>query len=87
MGPSDIAGLVGVLLILIAYGGAQLHRMDPAGLTGLLMNFVGACLIMLSLSRAFNLSAFLMEATWAAVALFGLVRLVLPRRPSARRPK
>ena len=82
MGPLDVAGVVGVLMILVAYAGAQLHRMDPAGLAGLLMNFAGACLIMASLTRAFNLSAFLMEGTWAAVSLFGLVRLSLRRRQS-----
>jgi hypothetical protein len=35
---------------------------------------------MLSLTQAFNLSAFLMEAAWAVVALFGLVRLAFRRR-------
>ena len=44
------------------------------------MNLSGACLVMYSLSRNFNLSAFLMEAAWAAVAAFGLIRLALKRR-------
>jgi len=35
---------------------------------------------MTSLWQKFNLAAFVMEATWAAVALFGLLRIVLTRR-------
>jgi hypothetical protein len=74
MGVYDAIGLAGVLSILIAYAAAQLRRLDPTGVTSLLMNLGGACLIMVSLTRAFNLSAFLMEATWAGVAVFGLAR-------------
>ena len=43
------------------------------------MNLVGSGLILLSMTHAFNLSAFFMEAAWAAMALFGLVRLLLRR--------
>ena len=80
MSPWDGAGIVGVVLILGAYAGAQLRRLDPVKLPSLLMNLAGSCLVMLSLSRAFNLSAFLVEAAWAMVALFGLGRLALTRR-------
>jgi hypothetical protein len=78
--PTDAAGLVGVVVMLLAYAGAQLSRLDPVRAPALIMNLTGACLVMFSLSRDFNLSAFLMEAAWAAVAAFGLVRLMLKRR-------
>jgi len=77
---ADIGGLVGVVLILIAYAGAQLRRLDTTKAPALLMNLVGASLILLSLARDFNLSAALMEGAWAAIALFGLIRLGLRRR-------
>jgi hypothetical protein len=80
----DIAGLVGVLLMLSAYAGAQLGRLNTSGLVSLLMNLLGACLVMASLTRAFNLSAFLMEASWAAVAIFGLAKLAIRRRSLTR---
>jgi hypothetical protein len=76
---TDAAGLVGVVVMLAAYAGAQLGRLDPVKAPALLMNLAGACLVMLSLTRNFNLSAFLMEAAWAAVAAFGLIRLALRR--------
>ncbi len=80
MGLPDLAGLVGVLLILAAYAGAQLGRLEPRRAPALVMNLVGASLILLSLTFRFNLSAFLMEAAWALVAFYGLVRLLIRRR-------
>ena len=68
------------MMMLGAYAAAQLGRLDPVKVPSLLLNLVGSCLVILSLLRTFNLSAFLMEAAWAAVALFGLVRAVLRRR-------
>jgi hypothetical protein len=77
---TDVAGLTGVVLILVAYAAAQAHRLDPLKSTSLAMNLAGACLVMISLTHDFNLSAFLMEAAWALTALYGLVRLALRRR-------
>jgi quinol-cytochrome oxidoreductase complex cytochrome b subunit len=78
---TDAAGLAGVLMILVAYAGAALGRLDPKGVWSLLANLVGACLILVSLLVAdFNLSSTVMEGTWALVALAGLVRLGLKRR-------
>jgi hypothetical protein len=76
----DIGGVVGVVLMLVAYALAQLGRLRVDDLPALLMNLVGASLVMLSLLFKFNLSAFLMEAAWAVVALFGLVKIALKKR-------
>ena len=78
---TDAAGLTGVLMILVAYAGAALGRLDPKGVWSLLANLVGASLILVSLLVAdFNLSSTVMEGAWALVALAGLVRLALVRR-------
>lgn len=76
----DVAGVFGVLLILIAYAGATNGRLDPKKVPALLLNLTGALLILLSLAYDFNLSAVLMEAAWALVAVIGLIRLALARR-------
>jgi len=76
----DFGGLVGVTLMLLAYALGQLGRLRIDTLPALLMNLIGAVLVMVSLLYKFNLSAFLMEAAWAVVALFGLGRLVLRKR-------
>lgn len=75
----DVGGVVGVALVLLAYAGAQIMGLDPKRATALWLNLVGSGLILLSMTHAFNVSAFLMEASWAALSLFGLVRLVLRR--------
>lgn len=80
MSLTDAAGLVGVATMTFAYAAAQVGKLDPVKAPSLAMNFGGACLVILSLTRDFNLSAFLMEAIWALVALFGLVRIALRRR-------
>lgn len=81
----DLVGVLGVLLVLLAYAGAQLGRLDPRDATSLTMNLAGAGLILGSLLFRFNLAAFLMESAWASVAAFGLVRLALrrPDRPAS----
>ena len=71
--------MAGVVLILAAYAGATSGRLDPKRAIALTLNLVGAGLILLSLAHDFNLSAVLMESTWALVALIGLVRLALKR--------
>lgn len=78
---TDAAGLIGVFMILVAYAGAALGRLDPKGAWSLLANLVGAGLILVSLLLgAFNLASTAMEGAWALVALAGLVRLALRRR-------
>jgi hypothetical protein len=76
----DLGGLAGVLLMLVAYALGQFGRLRIDSVPALLMNLVGAGLVMVSLLFKFNLSAFLMEAAWAVAALFGLVRLALKKR-------
>jgi len=76
----DIGGIVGVLMMLAAYALAQLGRMKVDQLPSLLMNLIGSLLVLASLLSKFNLSAFLMEAAWAVVALFGLVKLAFKKR-------
>jgi hypothetical protein len=77
----DIGGVVGVLMMLLAYALAQLGRMKVDQLPALLINLIGSLLVLVSLAYKFNLSAVLMESAWALVALFGLVKLALKKRP------
>ena len=76
----DLAGLAGVAMILGAYAAAQLHRLNPVKAPALILNLVGASLILVSLTRAFNLSAAIVEGAWVLIALASLIRIVLRRR-------
>lgn len=70
----DAIGLAGVLAILLAYALTVAGRLDPLRPPALLLNLFGALAILASLYGAFNLSAVVMEAAWALVALAGLMR-------------
>ena len=61
-------------MILGAYVGVQAERMDARDWTALVLNLLGSLLILGSLVTAFNLSAALMEGTWALTALYGMWR-------------
>lgn len=76
----DIAGFVGVVLIVAAYLMLQLNRLPSTAPAYSLLNAVGAFLVMLSLLFDFNLAAFLMEAFWFLISLFGLLRPLVTKR-------
>ncbi|MEI9964443.1 MAG: hypothetical protein WDM92_06800 [Caulobacteraceae bacterium] len=80
MSVPDLVGVVGVFLMVVAYAGAQIGRLEPREAPALLLNLVGAGLVLTSLLFKFNLAAFLMECVWGTMALYGLVRLLLKRR-------
>jgi len=75
----DLAGFVGVVLIVIAYLLLQLNKLPSSAPAYSLLNAIGALLVMVSLVFDFNLSAFLMEAFWFLISLFGFFRAVLSK--------
>ena len=75
---ATIIGLVGSASFLIAFAYANaVERMDPVRFN--LLNLVGAILLLISLSVHFNLAAFVLEAAWAVIALWGLLRALRRR--------
>lgn len=70
----DLVGLIGVGLLLVAYGLTVVGRLDPLRPPALLLNLSGALGILASLGGAFNLSALVIETAWALIATGGLVR-------------
>jgi hypothetical protein len=76
----DLVGNVGVLLMVIAYLLLQLEKLSGSALSYLMLNAVGAVLVMISLMFRFNLSAFLMEAFWLLISLYGLTKPLLSKR-------
>ena len=70
----DLAGLVGVVAILLAYFLLQSGRLRADALTYQLTNAFGAFALLISLLYAFNLSAFVMEFAWLLVSIYGIAR-------------
>jgi hypothetical protein len=80
----DLAGFIGVLLIVVAYLLLQLDKLPSSSPRYSLLNAGGALLIMVSLIFAFNLSAFIVEAFWFLISLLGLWRSLISRKDSRR---
>jgi hypothetical protein len=76
----DLAGFVGVLLIVIAYLLLQLDKLPSSSLSFSLLNAVGSLLIMFSLVFKFNVSAFLIEVFWFLISLLGLSKWLIARK-------
>ena len=74
-GLATAGGVLGVLLILGAYAGVHLDRLDAKRAPALVMNLCGSLLVLLSLTAAFNLPSLIIETAWAAIALYGLWKL------------
>ena len=70
----DVVGNIGVLLMVIAYLLLQLERLSSSAVSYLLLNVVGAVMVIVSLWFRFNLSAFLMEVFWLLISLYGLTK-------------
>ena len=74
IGWHDVAGLVGVALVLTAYLLVQTRHLDARHPLYLSVNGIGAILVLVSLTNAFNLSAFVIQCAWIAISVYGLVR-------------
>jgi hypothetical protein len=80
----DLAGFIGVLLIVVAYLLLQLDKLPSSSPRYSLLNAGGALLIIVSLIFAFNLSAFIVEVFWFLISLLGLWRSLISRQNSQR---
>lgn len=78
---SDIIGLLGVACFLVAYYLLQKNRVTYNSAPYLGLNLAGAVMVMISLVFQWNLPAFLLEAIWAIISLYGLYKhIYLPKR-------
>lgn len=69
-----IVGLAGMIITLIAYFLLQAQKLHGNGLVYQLMNAIGALGVALSLLfGTFNLPAFLLEAIWLVISIYGIV--------------
>ena len=76
----DLVGNLGVAMILGTYFALQIGRVDSKSVAYSALNAIGAGSITVSLLFDFNLSAFVVEAAWVAVSLYGLARSLAASR-------
>ncbi len=76
----DGFGLAGSLVVIVAYFATQKGWLSATDWKYPFVNLIGCVLIMISLSAAWNLSAFVVEVFWVAISLYGLLRHFRARR-------
>jgi len=70
----DFIGNVGVALIIGAYLLLQLEKINSNNILYSIANTVGAIFVIISLSKNFNLSAFIIESFWLLISLVGIYK-------------
>ena len=75
----DIIGVIGSFIAIGAYFATQQGWVTAADWRFPFANLIAAIMILVSLSVAWNLAAFVMECFWLAISLYGLVRYALAR--------
>ena len=70
----DLIGNIGVMLVLVCYLLLQMEKLAAGNPLFSAINGMGALMILVSLTQEFNLSAFVVEAVWFVISIYGLVR-------------
>lgn len=71
---TDLIGILGVFIIIVAYMLLQLEKMDAQDLSFSVLNTIGALLIIISLLYDWNLASFLMESIWMLISVYGILK-------------
>lgn len=74
MDHATLLGNLGVLSFLIAYFLLQKERVAYNSIYYLGLNLLGSLLLIYSLLFDWNLPAFLLEAAWALISIYGIVK-------------
>ena len=70
----NVLGLTGTACFLIAYFMLQKQKWSYNSYSYLGMNLAGALLLMASLMIDWNLPAFVLEAAWGLISMWGLLK-------------
>jgi hypothetical protein len=68
--------IIGAILILVAYGGNQLKRLDSSTSTYVALNLVGAAILAVVAAVEEQWGFLLLEGVWTLVAAYAALRLV-----------
>lgn len=79
----DLVGIIGVICLIVAYGLLQLDFVSGDSISYLLLNLVGALLVLVSLYFEWNLSAAVVEGIWVLISCYGLGKQALAKEHQA----
>lgn len=77
---ANIVGMLGVVLLLLAYFLLQSGRMISVDLGYSILNLIGSLMILYSLFFAWNWPAAAIESAWAIISVLGIWRTLRIKR-------
>jgi hypothetical protein len=83
----DLIEIGGSLLILSAFAGSQMGRLDGHSLPYLLLNLVGSAVLAVIALADRSWGFLLLEGTWAIVSAVSLVRVLATARAAPAPPR
>ena len=69
----QVIQIVGALLILVAYGAAQIERLDPQSRLYLGLNLAGSLILGVLAASTAQWGFLLLEGAWSLISLWGLL--------------
>jgi|KBSMisStaDraftv2_1062788.scaffolds.fasta_scaffold1531851_2 hypothetical protein len=79
----QLISFAGALLILIAYIGHQVHRMNPRGVLYNWLNALGSAILGWMALHPFQLGFVILEFAWVVVSMYGWYAGVQERKAAA----
>lgn len=73
---SDPLGIIGVIMLLVAYFGLSAGHLKSNSLTYQFLNFFAAWLILFSLYFHWNTPSALIEIAWILISMIGIYRII-----------
>lgn len=71
----EIIGIAGFVFYMLSYGLLQLGKISGQGYTYTVLNMLAATFVLISLLHQFNLASVLIQISWIAISIVGLLRL------------
>lgn len=84
---ANVIGIIGVVIVLIAYGLLQTRKIDPKAIPFSFLNLIGSVFITYSLLYYWNLASFIIEIAWILISSYGLYEALLLYGKKRSRPK
>lgn len=70
----DIVGLIGVVLIILAFLLLQIEKCSAFSMTYLLLNLSGSACLLYSLFYNWNMASVVIECLWLFISIYGIIR-------------
>jgi hypothetical protein len=76
----DVIGMIGVSLVLSAFGLLNMNKVTSSTMMYQLMNLLGSMLLLFSLCFHLNIASVVIEIAWMLISLVGIYRALKKKR-------